>query len=273
MPKLTSCFQDLLSRHQSSSEIRVSTEPTWPDDAPDWLGWAVFVGPLAIYLGVGALIPSIWERVDLNLNVDQSPTVALVVAVSRLLMVGAAVIWGLRWITKVFPFSVTPLSVAVGIVGGFIWIGLCRANLESQLMTALGLSPDWLGQRDAINPWDLFLTNSELYVFLVTRFALLIIAVPVAEELMLRGFLIRYLEDASWETLPLQRVGKIGLIAATAYGVLSHPSEWIAAAIWFTLVTLLMLRTKRFWDCVVAHSVTNAMLGIYIVWAQDWRLW
>ena len=40
-----------------------------------------------------------------------------------------------------------------------------------------------------------------------------------------------------------------------------------------TLITLLMLRTKRFWDCVVAHMVTNAILGIYIVWAQDWRLW
>lgn len=247
--------------------------PIWPEDAPDWLGWAVFVGPLAIYLGVGAIVPSIWERVDLNLNVDQSPTVALVVAIARLCMVTAAVSWGLRWIMKVFPLRITPLSIGVGVLGGLIWIGLCRLNLESQLMNLLGVSPDWLGQRDAINPWELFSDPAGLYTFLVIRFALLVIAVPVAEELMLRGFLIRYLEDAVWETLPLERVGKVGLIAATAYGVLSHPSEWIAAAVWFTLVTLLMMRTKHFWDCVVAHSITNAMLGIYILWAHDWRLW
>ncbi|MDG2220278.1 MAG: CPBP family glutamic-type intramembrane protease [Rubripirellula sp.] len=253
---------------------RLSEDATiWPRDAPDWLGWAVFVGPLAIYLGVGALVPSIWERVDLNLNVDQSSTVALVVAFARLCLIAVAVIWGLRWITKVFPLRVTPLSVVVGVIGGLIWIGLCRLNLESQLMTLLGLSPDWLGQRDAINPWVLFSDSSGLYAFLVARFALLVIAVPIAEELMLRGFLIRYLEDAAWESLPLERIGKTGLIAATAYGVLSHPSEWIAAAVWFTLVTLLMMRTKRFWDCVVAHSITNAMLGIYILWAHDWRLW
>jgi len=140
-------------------------------------------------------------------------------------------------------------------------------------MTVFGLSPDWLGRRDAINPWEYYVDSRDRSIFLAARLGLLVIAVPIAEELMLRGFLIRYLERASWETLPLDQVGRTGLIAATIYGVLSHPSEWIAAAIWFTLVTLLMLRTKRFWDCVVAHMITNAILGIYIVLAQDWRLW
>lgn len=251
----------------------MSNEPSWPDDAPDWLGLAVFVGPLAVYFAVGALVPSVWGRVDLNLNVDQSSSVALVCVLARLCLVGAAVVLGLRWVTRCFPFSVTPLAVGIGVVGGAIWIGCCRLNLEARLMTALGLSPDWLGQRDGINPFEFFSGSSELYVFLVARFAILVLAVPIAEELMLRGFLMRYVTDASWESLPLGAVGKIGLIAATGYGVLSHPSEWIAAFIWFTLITLLMMRTKRFWDCVVAHSITNGMLGIYILWAHDWRLW
>ena len=251
----------------------MSNKPSWPDDAPDWLGLAVFVGPLAVYFAVGTLVPSVWERVDLNLNVDQSSSVALVCVLARLCLVGAAVVLGLRWVTRCFPFSVTPLAVGIGVVGGAIWIGCCRLNLESRLMTALGLSPDWLGQRDGINPFELFSSNSEVYVFLVARFALLVLAVPIAEELMLRGFLIRYVTDTSWESLPLGAVGKIGLVAATGYGVLSHPSEWIAAFVWFTLITLLMMRTKRFWDCVVAHSITNGMLGTYILCAHDWRLW
>lgn len=248
-------------------------EPTWPEDAPDWLGGAVFIGPLAVYLIIGTLIPSVWERVELNFAADQSPRVAMIVAISRLALMAAVIAWGLRWVVRVFPISVTPLSVIVGGLGAAIWIGLCRFNLESQLMTAVGLSPDWLGQREAIDPWEFFPDNSDRYVFLVARFALLVIAVPIAEELMLRGFLIRFLEDASWESLPLDHVGRTGLIAATLYGILSHPSEWIAAAVWFTLITLLMLRTKRFWDCVVAHAVTNAILGIYIIQTESWNLW
>lgn len=251
----------------------MSNEPSWPDDAPDWLGLAVFVGPLAVYFAVGALVPSIWERVDLNLNVEQSSSVALVCVIARLCLVGTAIGMGLRLVTRCFPFSVTPWSVGIGVVGGAIWIGCCGLNLESRLMTAIGLSPDWLGQRDGINPFEFFSGSSELYVFLVARFSLLVFAVPIAEELMLRGFLMRYLTDGSWESLPLGSVGKIGLVAATGYGVLSHPSEWIAAFVWFTLITLLMMRTRRFWDCVVAHSITNGMLGIYILWAHDWRLW
>jgi len=136
--------------------MRVSNEPSWPDDAPDWLGLAVFVGPLAVYFAVGTLVPSVWERVDLNLNVDQSSSVALVCVLARLGLVGAAVVLGLRWVTRCFPFSVTPLAVGIGVVGGAIWIGCCRLNLESRLMTALGLSPDWLGQRDGINPCEFF---------------------------------------------------------------------------------------------------------------------
>ena len=98
----------------------MSNEPSWPDDAPDWLGWAVFVGPLAVYFAVGALVPSIWERVDLNLNVEQSSSVALVCVIARLCLVGIAVVLGLRLVTRCFPFSVTPWAVGIGVVGGAI---------------------------------------------------------------------------------------------------------------------------------------------------------
>ena len=251
----------------------MNDEKAWPQDAPDWLGWAVFLGPLSVYFAVGALIPSVWERVDVSFVADQSPTMALIVAITRLVITAAVIIWALRWIVKVFPVSVTPISIVVGLLGAAIWIGLCRANLESRLMMAIGLSPDLLGGRTAINPWELFPSSAERWAFLVARFSLLVIAVPIAEELFLRGFLIRFLEHDDWESLPLDQIGMRGLIVPTIYGILSHPSEWIAAAVWFSLITLLMVRTRRFWDCVVAHAVTNAVLGAYIVWAQDWRLW
>jgi membrane protease YdiL (CAAX protease family) len=40
------------------------------------------------------------------------------------------------------------------------------------------------------------------------------------------------------------------------------------------MVTWLMLRTKNIWDCILAHAVTNFLLGLYVVWmgGEAWRM-
>jgi membrane protease YdiL (CAAX protease family) len=54
--------------------------------------------------------------------------------------------------------------------------------------------------------------------------------------------------------------------------MMTHPGELLAAAIWFSLVTWLMVRTKNIWDCVIAHAITNLLLGIYVVSFSRWQL-
>jgi hypothetical protein len=49
-----------------------------------------------------------------------------------------------------------------------------------------------------------------------------------------------------------------------------HPGEFIAALVWFTLVTWLMVRTRNIWDCVVAHALTNLLLGCYVLATGKW---
>ena len=51
-----------------------------------------------------------------------------------------------------------------------------------------------------------------------------------------------------------------------------HPGELLAAFVWFSMVTWLMVRTRNIWDCVVAHAVTNLLLGIYVVTTGNWQL-
>lgn len=238
-----------------------------------WQNWAVYVGPLAVYMLLAAMIIAVWERIEVQLIANQSPEVALTIAVVRLVSILALVMWGFPKVKQDFPIHVSPVAVAVGILGAGIWIALCRLNLESKLLATIGFSPDLFGSRQAINPWDLFDSSSERNLFLVNRFSLLIVAVPLAEELFLRGFLLRYFTDPDWPEVTLDRIGRSAIGTTAVYGAMTHPAEWISAAIWFSLVTILMLRTRRFWDCVVAHAVTNGILGVYIIWAQDWRLW
>jgi membrane protease YdiL (CAAX protease family) len=38
------------------------------------------------------------------------------------------------------------------------------------------------------------------------------------------------------------------------------------------MVTWLMVKTRNIWDCVVAHAVTNLLLGVYVVATGQWQL-
>jgi hypothetical protein len=55
--------------------------------------------------------------------------------------------------------------------------------------------------------------------------------------------------------------------------MMMHPAELLAALVWFSLITWLMVRTKNIWDCVAAHAVTNLLLGMYVVARGAWHLW
>jgi CAAX prenyl protease-like protein len=168
------------------------------------------------------------------------------------------------------PFRVTWLGVGVGIVGIFVWIGLWYLDKEF-----LGLSAIFTKHsRAAFNPLAELEDNPRwMYQFLAIRIAGLVLLVPVAEEFFLRGFLMRYIDDIDWDEIPLGLAGKGSIFGVIAYGVLAHPGEMLAAAAWFGLVTWLYLRTRNIWDCVVAHGITNLLLGIYVLAWGAWELW
>ena len=47
----------------------------------------------------------------------------------------------------------------------------------------------------------------------------------------------------------------------------------LPAVVWFAMITCLMVKTRNLWDCVVAHAVTNLLLGIYVMKTGAWALW
>ena len=97
---------------------------------------------------------------------------------------------------------------------------------------------------------------------------------PLLEELFLRGFVMRLVIDPDWWKVPFGTITVAAVAAGTIVPVLMHPaSELFAVVAWFSLVTALMAYTKSFWDCVIAHAITNLMLGVYVVKTGDWQLW
>jgi CAAX prenyl protease-like protein len=174
-----------------------------------------------------------------------------------------------------FPFRISPLAIVVGVVGVVLWIWLCQLHLEQKLFTAIGLeSLAGLGARPAYNPLEqLADTPTWAYVFLAIRFLGLALVVPIIEEFFLRGLVMRFVVRENWWEVPFGEVTPLTAIVGTAVPMLMHPAELLAAAVWFSMVTWLMVRTRNIWDCIAAHAVTNLLLGIYVVTQKQWQLW
>ena len=174
-----------------------------------------------------------------------------------------------------FRFRISPLAVVVGVVGVVLWIWICSLHLEPKLLGPLGLG--WIvgsGERPAYNPLEqLAATPLLAYGFLAIRFLGLAVIVPIIEEFFLRGFVMRFATQEKWWEVPFGTASWTAIAVGTIVPMLMHPGELLAAAVWFSLVTWLMLRTKNIWDCVAAHAVTNLLLGIYVVVFHQWQLW
>lgn len=237
--------------------------------------WLTFLLPFIVYMVVGSFEPvqdadpmSLPRR--LGLRYEHYP----VIYTFKIALTVASMLLVLRGYRQ-FPFRVSPLAIGVGAVGVVLWIGLCHLQLEVKLLSPLGLDKLLgLGERPAYNPLDqLAATPAWAWTFLVIRFLGLALIVPVIEEFFLRGFLMRFVISDRWWEWPFGEVTPLAVVVGTAVPMLLHPGELLAAAVWFSLVTWLMVRTKNIWDCVAAHLVTNLLLGIYVVTFAQWQLW
>ncbi len=194
----------------------------------------------------------------------------------KVLLTLAVVLWFLPVYLQ-WPLKVSPIAVVVGVVGGALWIACCRLNVEGHLVDWLGEDHRlvaWLGlgERAAYNPLGVLGHSVAGYAFLAVRFFGLVLLVPVIEEAFLRAFLMRYVMHDNWTEIPFGVVNRLAVIVGVLVPVLYHP-EKLAALLWFSLVTWLMVRTKNYWDCVAAHAITNLILGIVVVTTGWWALW
>lgn len=167
------------------------------------------------------------------------------------------------------PFSLSWWSVAVGVVGIFVWVGLAALDRAIGLGAMLGL-----GVREGFDPFtELAGDRTWMFQFLAIRFFGLVLIVPLVEEFFIRGFLFRYVEDPDWDLVPYGVGGALAVGATVLYGPLAHAAEPLAALAWFGMMAWLYWRTRSIWDCVLAHAITNLLLGLYVVWTGTWELW
>ncbi len=169
------------------------------------------------------------------------------------------------------PFRVSAIALVVGAAGAVAWILLAKLQVAMypHLPSSVGKLLE-MGGRAGFNPLtELPHGSAWSYGFLAIRFFGLVVVIAIVEEFFLRAFLMRYVMHIDWFKIPFGVMNGLGLAAVIGFPVLAHP-ERLAALAWFSMVTWLMLRTRNIWDCVVAHAVTNLLMGLWVVYSDEW---
>jgi CAAX prenyl protease-like protein len=110
------------------------------------------------------------------------------------------------------------------------------------------------------------------WAFLGIRCLGLVVIVPIAEELFVRGFLMRYAIEEKFWMVPFGSLTFVSAGACLLYGIASHPAEAVAAVGWFAIVSGIAAATRKPIDCILCHAATNLALGAYVLATGAWWL-
>lgn len=149
-------------------------------------------------------------------------------------------------------------ALAVGAIVFALWISLDAPWMQIGEPTARFVPV----QPDGALVWPL----------IAVRWLGAVLVVPLMEELFWRSFLMRWVESTVFESVDPRRVGAKAVLLSTFCFVLAHPL-WLAATAAGLAYALLYRRSGRLWTAVIAHAVTNAILGVWVVATRQWQFW
>jgi CAAX prenyl protease-like protein len=100
-----------------------------------------------------------------------------------------------------------------------------------------------------------------------------VITVPIAEELAFRGYLMRRITAADFESVRFRNTQLVALLLSSLLFALEAGVLWLPALIAALVYAGLLIRTERMGEAVLAHATTNAMLALYVLHWHQWQLW
>jgi CAAX prenyl protease-like protein len=152
-------------------------------------------------------------------------------------------------------------ALAIGLIVFVLWVA--PQQLFGLAPRLVGFDPDVFAGRPAI-----------YWTTILLRFLRLALVVPLVEEIFWRGFLLRYLVNEKFTGVPIGAFSWLSFAVVTAmFGVTHSRADWLAAMVTGALYNFVAYRSKSLASCVVAHAVTNLLLGIWIMATRQWGFW
>ncbi len=150
------------------------------------------------------------------------------------------------------------LSVAVGVVVYYLWIRMDLPWMTVGSPTA------------SFKPIDA--NGDPMWGLIVIRWVGAALMVPVMEELFWRSFLMRWVDNPDFEKVDARSVTFKAMVMSSCVFALAH-TLWLGAIVAGLLYAWLYKRTGKLWAPIVAHAVTNGVLGVWVVVMGQWQFW
>ena len=179
------------------------------------------------------------------------------------------------------------------------YTGLRGRHLPAALLTGVGVfvlwvlpestwfRESWPALNEAyrrfamIPPWETAaaVSSSSLYapqtagwLLAATRVAGSALVIAPIEEFFWRGFLYRWLIERDFTRVSLACLRLGPLLGMVALFGIEH-QRWFVGALAGLAYGLLMIRTDNLWAPVVAHTLTNLLLGLYVLATGNYLFW
>lgn len=100
-----------------------------------------------------------------------------------------------------------------------------------------------------------------------------VVLVAIVEELFWRGWLMRWLINPHFETVPLGAWNARSFWITALLFASEHGPYWEVGLLAGVLYNSWMVNTKSLGDCILSHAVTNACLSAYVILTGQWQYW
>ena len=150
------------------------------------------------------------------------------------------------------------IAIVVGALVFVIWIAL---------------DMEWVRFADGASGYEPLTAAGTIdWPLAAARFLVLAALVPVMEELFWRSLLMRWIDARDFLSLDARQASRMAVALSSGLFALEH-SLWLAGLIAGLAYAGLYITTNNLRAPVLAHAVTNAILGLWIVATGSWHLW
>ena len=175
-------------------------------------------------------------------------------------LIAAWVIWEARPLLEELQLKFSWEALVVGVAVFAIWVGLD------------GYYPRLSDPGAGSNPHTQFGLGLAWFMAVFHLLGSTLVA-PPAEELFYSSFLYRYFVKLDFQKMPFNRFHALSFVVTSLIFGLMHPDRWVAGILCGLAFQGLVVYKNRLGDAIVAHALTNFLLGLWVIYKGAWTFW
>jgi exosortase E/protease (VPEID-CTERM system) len=242
-------------------------------------GWIFFIIVIVGILILAYKTPY-FIRLEKTDNANSSMTLAMALQIPFIVLLTTTILTqalsaGFDW---VYPIRVIGVGMALVFCWKLFRFSRIKFNLEPWLV-GIAVFLIWivLVPEDAETSQtfvDHLVTQSELMVVVWLLFRIMgaVVTVPIAEELLFRGYFFSRLASKEIVLEGPVAYSAIAFFGSSLLFGLLH-SNWVAGVIAGLIFGLVRYRSESVKEPIIAHAFTNLLLTIYVLLTGYWSVW